>query len=94
MDIKHLTTKGKKFIKNILRDYQIDDAAGQTLLLIAAEAFERCEEARLRIKKEGSILIDRFGQQKTHPSIAIERDSRQQVIAALRALNLNPGGKI
>lgn len=91
----HLNAKGKKFYKEIIMDYQIDDGAGRALLLQAAEALQRCNEAREIIKKDGGAVIrDRFGQPKPHPAVAIERDSRQQVIAALRALNLNPGERI
>ena len=92
---KHLSTKGKKFYREIFQDFAIDDAAGRALLLAASEAYQRCDEARMIIKKSGGCVItDRFGQVKPHPAVSIERDSRTQVIAALRALNLNPGDRI
>ncbi|MBN1903728.1 MAG: P27 family phage terminase small subunit [Deltaproteobacteria bacterium] len=92
MDIpKHLKAEGKKFYQKIAMDYSIDDEAGKALLLTAAESWERCQQARKILKKEGLVLSDRFGQKKAHPACAIERDSRQQVISALKALNLNPG---
>jgi len=92
---RHLNTKAKKFYKEIFQDFTIDDAAGRSLLLAAAEAYQRCNEAREIIKKSGGCVItDRFGQVKPHPAVSIERDARTQVIAALRALNLNPGDRI
>jgi len=96
MDIpKHLSIKAKRFYKEIFEDFTIDDSAGRALLLAAAEAYQRCNEAREIIKKSGGpVIVDRFGQPKPHPAVAIERDSRTQVIAALRALNLNPGERI
>lgn len=87
--------KAKKFYREIFEDFAIDDAAGRSLLLAAAEAYQRCDEARKIIRKSGGCVItDRFGQVKPHPAVAIERDARTQLIAALRALNLNPGEKI
>ena len=32
---------------------------------------------------------DRFGQVKSHPLLSVERDSRAQYLAALKALNLD-----
>jgi P27 family predicted phage terminase small subunit len=92
MDIpKSLKSEGKKFYQKIAMDYSIDDEAGKALLLAASEAWQRCRQAQKLISKEGIVLADRFGQKKPHPACAIERDSRQQVISALKALNLNPG---
>ena len=59
------------------------------LLRAALESFDRCEQARKLLKKEGLVIKDRFGQQKGHPAAAIERDSRLQMVRALRTLNLD-----
>ena len=71
-------------------EYVIDDAAGLALLQAACEAFDRAQQARRRIERDGAVLKDRFSQLKPHPACAIERDARQQMIAALRALKLAP----
>ena len=72
-------------------DYELGDAAGLALLRAACEAFQRAQEARKLIDRDGAVIIDRFGQPKPHPAVNIERDSRAQLIATLRALKLEPG---
>lgn len=77
--------------RSIVTDYFVDDAAGLALLRVACEAFDRGEQARRIIKREGAVLKDRFGQRKQHPATLIERDAKTQMVAALRALKLEPG---
>ena len=85
---KHLRKSAKTFFMAMLSDYEINDAGGLALLRAAAEAFERAEDARKLIKKEGAVIIDRFSQKKPHPAVSIERDARGQLISAIRALKL------
>ena len=73
-------------------DYIISDAAGVALLRNVCECFQRVNEMRRIVKKEGSIIKDRFGQSRPHPALTVERDSRAGMIAALRALRLSPEG--
>jgi phage terminase small subunit len=77
--------------KRVIAEFRIDDTAGLLLLRGALEAFDRANQARKTIKAEGAVTQDRFGRSKAHPSVLIERDSRQSMIAALRALKLDPG---
>lgn len=42
-----------------------------------------------RIKKDGQVVKDRFDQDKPHPLLATERDSRAQMMQALKQLNLD-----
>jgi phage terminase small subunit len=59
------------------------------LLTLAAEAWDRCEQARERILEDGAYVEDRWGQIKAHPGIAIERDSRIGFARLLRELALD-----
>lgn len=86
----HLSADGKRMFRELHSDYAIDDAAGFALLQAACEAFDRSQQARRRIDRDGAVLTDRFGQRKAHPACAIERDARGQMISALRALKLAP----
>ena len=74
----------------LVDDYGISDAGGVALLRAACEAFQRGEQARRILRREGAVIRDRFGQPKAHPATLIERDSRSQLVAALRALKLSP----
>ena len=55
----------------------------------AAEAFDRMKKAEDIIEREGMIALDRFKQPKAHPAVVIERDSRAQMLVALRDLHLD-----
>jgi phage terminase small subunit len=88
---RNLKKAAKEMWNQLRADFELDDGAGLALLRCACEAFQRSQEARALIDKEGACIVDRFGQRKPHPAISIERDSRGQLIAALRALKLEPG---
>jgi P27 family predicted phage terminase small subunit len=87
---RHLTAEARQLWAKLRDDYGIDDSAGLALLRAACEAFDRSQQARALIASEGLMLPDRFGAAKPHPAVAIERDSRTQLLAALRALKLSP----
>ncbi|OGP13092.1 MAG: hypothetical protein A2052_03730 [Deltaproteobacteria bacterium GWA2_54_12] len=75
----------------LLREYQITDNAGLLLLEQALRSFDRAEEARLIIDKEGAVIRDRFNQARTHPACQVERDSRAAVVKTLAALGIDGG---
>jgi len=87
----HLSAAAKKLWARLTADFHLDDAAGMLLLQSACEAFDRLQEARRLIDKEGAIVRDRWGQAKSHPACGIERDARGQMHGALRLLKLAPG---
>lgn len=59
------------------------------LLTLACEAFDRGQQAREIIKKEGMVFNDRYGCPKPRPEIAIERDSRTSFARLIRELRLD-----
>ena len=67
----HLTDAGKKVWKSISRDMALD-APALLLLQTLCEQFDRMNEARAILKKEGILSKDRFGQTKPHPAVSIE----------------------
>jgi phage terminase small subunit len=85
----HLSTPARRLWLQLITDFVVEDAAGRVLLTEALVAWDRCEQARALIEKEGSIVRDRFGQPIPHPGVKIERDSRAQFLAALKQLNLD-----
>ncbi len=84
-----LSAEARKLKKGILEGYSIDDAAGLRILETACEAFDRMREAQSTIQRDGMTVTDRWGQIKAHPLCSVERDSRAQFLAALKALNLD-----
>jgi phage terminase small subunit len=59
------------------------------LLTLAAEAWDRGQEAREALTKEGLTFVDRFGQPHARPEVAIERDARIAFARLLRELALD-----
>lgn len=86
---KHLSADAKRWWTEIQDEYGIDDPGGDLLLQTAMEAFDRMKSAQVAIKRDGELLVDRFGQFKPHPLLTAERDARSQMMAALKALNLD-----
>jgi P27 family predicted phage terminase small subunit len=87
----HLSVAARKLWAQLSEDYVLDDAAGRLLLQSACEAYDRLQEARKLIDKEGAVMRDRWNQAKPHPACGIERDARGQMHSALRLLKLAPG---
>ena len=86
---KHLSKPAKTWWRKIQAEYSITDQAGHLLLQTALEAFDRMKEAQERIATDGLMVKDRFEQDKQHPLLTVERDSRSQMLLALKALQLD-----
>ena len=99
----HLSEEAGHLWESIVSDYGVGDDAGRLLLTSALESFDRLREAQAVIDTEGLTVKDKFGQDKVHPLLAVERDSRSAMLRSLKALNLDieplhpgpgrPGGK-
>lgn len=85
---RHLSAEARRWWRRLLEEYALDDEAAFLLLQTALEAFDRMREAQEAIKNDGPTVVDRFGQLKPHPLLPTERDARGQMMAALKALNL------
>ncbi|NLV32133.1 MAG: P27 family phage terminase small subunit [Acidobacteria bacterium] len=86
---QNLSLSARKAWKTLILEYQIEDAAGLRLLGEFCHALDRAEEARAKIRDEGTTFKDRFGQLRENPSVAVERGSVQTMLACLKSLNLD-----
>ena len=86
---KGLSTAAKDWWKRLVSQYELDDDAGRLLLETAMQAFDRMRECQAIIERDGPMVLDRFSQRKAHPLLPAERDARAQMLAALKALNLD-----
>ncbi|MGE0857794.1 MAG: P27 family phage terminase small subunit [Gammaproteobacteria bacterium] len=86
----HLQPATKRWWASVVSEFELE-AHHVRLLTLAAEAFDRCQQARETIATEGPIFQDRFGQPKAHPSVGIERDSKIAFARLLRELDLDGG---
>jgi len=59
------------------------------LLTLAAEAWDRCGQARALIDADGPVTVTPDGGLMAHPAVAIERDARLAFARVLRELDLD-----
>jgi phage terminase small subunit len=86
---RHLKRAGAKLWADLVEQYAISDAAGLALLQVAAECVDRQTAARAAILKHGEVVTDRYGAPKLNPALALEKDARNGLLAALKSLNLD-----
>jgi phage terminase small subunit len=85
----HLSKQAKTLWSQLCEEYDLDDSAGQVLLASALEEFDKCENARKVLAREGNFVRDRFKQLRPHPALAVIRDSRATMLRCFKALNLD-----
>lgn len=84
----HLRPATAAWWRHVIADFTLEEHH-ERLLTLAAEAFDRSEQAREVIAAEGAYFMDRFEQPKAHPALAVERDSRVAFARLIRELDLD-----
>jgi phage terminase small subunit len=84
----HLSSPAKAWFSSVIADYDLEPHHVR-LLTAAAELWDRGEQARKVIGKEGLTFVDRFGQPRERPEVGIERNSRLAFAKLLREMNLD-----
>jgi len=84
----HLTAPTKRWFAAVVADYALDEHHIR-LLTLAAEAWDRTQEAREVIKAEGMTYSDRFRAPRKHPAVGIEESARIAFARLLRELDLD-----
>jgi hypothetical protein len=84
----HLRPPTAAWWASVTDDFDLDGHHVR-LLTLAAEAWDRGQQAREVIARDGMTYIDRFGCPKPRPEVAIERDSRIGFARLLRELALD-----
>ncbi len=85
---KYLKKATKDWFNSVINDYELEPHHIR-LLTLAAEAWDRCEDARKVIAKLGMTYQDRFGCPKPRPEVAIEAECRIAFARLVRELNLD-----
>ena len=86
---EHLPKEAAAWWKAVNDEFDLDDSHSQWLLLVAAEAFGRLRDAQQIVKKEGLCVTTSRGIVSAHPMLRIERETRSQLLQALRHLCLD-----
>jgi len=76
-----------EWLNGVLEDYVLEPHAIR-LLTLAAQAWDRCQEARAQLHLEGLTIESRQGM-KPHPMLAVERDSANRFAALIKQLELD-----
>ncbi len=84
----HLSPPAAAWWDRIVSGWDLDPAA-LLVLTAALESFDRMTEAQEVIRRDGSVIEDRFGIPKQHPATYIERDSRSSMLRAIKQLGLD-----
>ena len=84
----HLQEDTAKWWEQVAKDYELE-AHHLRLLTLAAETWDRCQQAREAIDKHGLTFADRFDQPRPRPEVSVERDSRIAFARLLRELALD-----
>ena len=87
---KHLKPETQKWWIGVIAEFEMEPHHIR-LLTLAAEAWDRCTQAREILGKRGLTYEDRFSQPVARPEVAIERDSRTAFARLLRELDLDTG---
>jgi hypothetical protein len=82
---KHVSPRMKKWILEVLEGWE-PFPEDVSVAILGAEAADRCEAARKVIAAKGATYLDRFGNPRTRPEVAIERDSRIAFLRCVRQL--------
>ena len=83
-----LSKKSAAYFKKFIDEYEIDEAAIEVLIR-TCESMDRADEAALALKAHGSLItLDRFGCERAHPLVMIERQARAAVIDGIKSLGV------
>jgi phage terminase small subunit len=85
----------KKWWNEVVSAFELEEHHLK-LLVLAAESWDRCVQAREALAEHGLTFVDRFGSPHARPEVSIERDSRIGFARMLRelALDIEPPAEV
>ena len=85
---QHLQEPTRAWWRAVIADFDLDEHHVR-LLTLAAEAWDRGQQAREALSEHGLVFSDRHGAVKARPELAVERDSRIAFARLVRELDLD-----
>jgi phage terminase small subunit len=83
-----LSKKSAAYFKTFVSDYEVDDSHVEVLIRVC-ESMDRADQAAAGLKEHGSLMTkDRFGCERAHPLIQVERQARAAIIDGIKALGV------
>jgi P27 family predicted phage terminase small subunit len=84
----HLSDSTRVWWRSVVREYELQDHHLR-LLQAAAECWDRLQQARELLSRDGLVVEGREGGMRPHPCVAIERDARIGFARLVRELDLD-----
>ena len=84
----HLTEQTRSWWRSVVKEYVLE-MHHLRLLQAACEAWDRLQQARELLSRDGLVVEGREGGVRPHPAVAIERDSRIGFARLVRELDLD-----
>jgi P27 family predicted phage terminase small subunit len=84
----HLRPDTGNWWSSVHEDYDLEEHHTR-LLTLAAESYDRCQQAREAIEAHGLLVATGGGSWKANPAVAIERDARTAFARLVRELDLD-----
>lgn len=85
---RHLTAATRRWYEYIVDQYVLE-SHHLKILETCCESWDRMKQAAAELKKQGLTFQDTKGMIRSHPAVAIERDSRTSFLRCLRELGLD-----
>src|SRR3972149_337886 len=84
----HLRASTRRWWSEVVASFELE-SHHLRLLTLAAEAWDRCEQARETIAESGMFYTTKGGEPRRHPAVQVEHDSRITFARLLRELALD-----
>jgi phage terminase small subunit len=85
---QHLSRPSQVWYTSVVGEFSLEPHHLK-LLVLACEALDRGEQARIILKNSGLTTTDDQGRTRAHPCVAIERDCRIAYARLLREMDLD-----
>ena len=89
---KTLSVEARGIWSRLHGEFALADAGAVEILDAGLHSFDTLRQAEALLKKDGIVVLDRYGTPKAHPAADIARQARAQWLAALRMLGLHAQG--
>jgi len=87
---KRLKLPTRKWINKVKSTWQLGDHH-ERIIILAGQAWDRAQAAKICVDTDGLRIKDRFGQMKPHPMIEVERQSMLAFARLVREVGLDLG---
>jgi P27 family predicted phage terminase small subunit len=85
---RHLRAATRRWWLSVVSDWTLEEHHIR-LLTLAGEAWDRCQQARELIAREGLTVNTKSGGPRLHPAVRLETDARIAFSRLLRELDLD-----